>query len=144
MAGRLSVKRLTASEIAEVLANSDLFDEPPVYECTAEFLQSSERFLWIAYRGATACGFLSASIYRHPDKPRELFIHEMGVAENARRTGVGTALIGAARQAARVANCANLWVLAETGDSRADAFYSSIGCGRRSDARMFTWEIRKS
>jgi len=118
-----------------------LFDHLPRTWETQVFLEHDDHFLWLAYQDRKPVGFLSSSIYRHPDKIDEMFIHEIGVAEPARRQGIGRELLDTAKRQALRCNCNNIWVLAELRDDPALAFYRSLGRPTETPSVMFTWSL---
>ena len=65
--------------------------------------------------------------YWHPDKPRELWINEVGVAPAWRQLGVGTKLLKKTLEHARAPGCREAWVLTEPDNVAALALYSKLG-----------------
>ena len=87
-------------------------------------------------------GFVSAVDYWHPDKPRELWINEVGVAPAWQHRGVGTRLLQETLEHARALGCREAWVLTEPDNAAALALYSKVG-GVRSETYvvMFTFHL---
>ena len=87
-------------------------------------------------------GFVSAVDYWHPDKPRELWINEVGVAPAWRHRGVGTRLLQKTLEHARALGCREAWVLTEPDNAAALALYSKLGGVRsRTYIVMFTFQL---
>jgi ribosomal protein S18 acetylase RimI-like enzyme len=88
-------------------------------------------------------GFVSAVDYWHPDKPRELWINEVGIAPDWRRRGVGTKLMQTTLDHARALGCFEAWVLTDHKNLAALALYRRAG-GVQSgtDLVMFTFVFR--
>ncbi len=118
-----------------------LFDHLPRVRETQVFLEHDDYFLWLAYQGRKSVGFLSSSIYRHPDKIDEMFVHEIGVAKPARRQGIGRALLDTAKGQALRCNCTNIWVLADSRDDPALGFYRSLGQSTETPSVMLNWSL---
>ena len=89
--------RILASGDEAVLANvaPGVFDHDVDPGLTAEFLRDPRHHLAVALDGPTVVGFASAVDYVHPDKPRELWINEVGVAPSHQRQGLGQRLLRA-------------------------------------------------
>src|SRR5437870_3623642 len=90
-----------------VLANvaPDVFDRGVDAELTSEFLNDPRHHLVVAIDGGAVVGFVSGVHYVHPDKPRELWINEVGVASTHRNSGVGKQLLTAMLEVARALGC---------------------------------------
>ena len=87
-------------------------------------------------------GFVSALDYWHPDKPRELWINEVGVAPAWQHRGVGTQLLQKTLEHARALGCVNAWVLTEPDNAKALGLYRKVGGPAASDMVMFSFEPR--
>ena len=72
-----------------------VFDHDVDPDLTAEFLRDPRHHLAVALEGTLVVGFASAVDYVHPDKPRELWINEVGVAPSHQRQGIGRRLLAA-------------------------------------------------
>ena len=86
-------------------------------------------------------GFVSALDYWHPDKPRELWINEVGVSPAWQHRGVGTQLLQKTLEHARALGCVNAWVLTEPDNARALGLYRKVGGPAASDMVMFSFEL---
>ena len=86
-------------------------------------------------------GFASAVHYIHPDKPAELWINEIGVADPFRRRGIGQQLMEALFEVGRDCGCSEAWVLAEASDSGARLFYSSLD-GEQTPSIMYSFGLQ--
>jgi ribosomal protein S18 acetylase RimI-like enzyme len=92
----------------------------------AEFLNDPRHHLALALDGDTVVGMASAVDYVHPDKPRELFINEVGVAPTHRRLGVGRRLLEMLFASGRERGCREAWVGTEHENEAARALYKSL------------------
>ncbi len=63
----------------------------------------------------------------HPDKPRQLFVNEVGVAGPYRRAGVGRRLVEALLAHGERLGCVEAGVATETSNAPARALYRATG-----------------
>jgi ribosomal protein S18 acetylase RimI-like enzyme len=80
----------------------------------------------------------------HPDKGTEMFLYELGVVEDARRAGVGTALVDALRELAADRGCYGMWVLTEPDNAAANATYRRAGAVDVQPSVMYSWELNRT
>jgi len=118
----MTVRRATVSDAATVSAlNADvqavhaaalpwLFKTPSAdtFSATtaAAMLARDDVLIYLAYVGEEPAGYVYAQIRRHPETSfkyafDEIYLHHVSVRPSLRRRGVGGALLGAVRQAAR-------------------------------------------
>jgi len=71
------------------------------------------------------------------DKPPALYVNEVGVADAWHRRGIGTAIMARLAEVARGLGCAEMFVMAEADDARANAFYASLPGGGPVDAHVW-------
>ncbi|HEX8903522.1 MAG TPA: GNAT family N-acetyltransferase, partial [Longimicrobiaceae bacterium] len=76
-----------ARVLARVLPG--VFDHQVDLARAAEFLADPRHHLAVAVEDGAVIGFASGVDYIHPDKPRELWIDEVGVAPERQGQGVG-------------------------------------------------------
>ncbi|MBX9859106.1 MAG: GNAT family N-acetyltransferase [Sphingomonas sp.] len=105
----------------------EIFDNPVLPALVQSFLTDSRHHVAIATAaGRQLVGFASAVDYIHPDKPRELWINEVGVARNWQKRGIGKALLRAMLDHGRTFGCAEAWVLTEPDNAAANALYRAV------------------
>lgn len=141
-----TIRRIRPEEADEVL-QADVFDEPATGPAIARFLglpgaSDPRTILVVAERGGRMVGFASGTVLDHPDKPRSLFVQEIGVNENAQRQGIGRALILAVRDVGRGLGCTSTWVLTESDNTPARALYTGTGGVETTGVVMVEWEER--
>lgn len=91
------------------------------------FLEDPTVWFFAAFERGRPSGFLYGYLLRRPDAPRPRFVaYELEVAPTARRRGVATALLNAARTA-MVPLQARVWMLAEPDNAAAVGFCESQG-----------------
>lgn len=105
---------------------ADVFDEEVAPQLAAEFLADARHHIVGAIEHETLVGFASAVDYVHPDKPRELWINEVGVAPTHRRRGIGRALLEELLAHGRRLGCREAWLGTEPENVAALALYRSI------------------
>ena len=136
--------RILGSGDEAVLANvaPGVFDHDVDPGLTAEFLRDPRHHLAVALDGPTVVGFASAVDYVHPDKPRELWINEVGVAPSHQRQGLGQRLLRAVLDLGRDLGCRDAWVLTSPANGPAVRLYESAGGSDLADApTMFTFRL---
>ncbi len=117
-----------------------VFDRPVDDTLLAEFLGDPRHHLAVAVDDDTVVGMASALHYIHPDKPAELWINEVGVADAARARGLGGRLVQALLDHGRLLGCGGAWVLTEPDNEAARALYTGRG-GRPQSAVLFEWSL---
>jgi aminoglycoside 6'-N-acetyltransferase I len=121
----------------------DVFDFPVQRAFAEQYLSTPGNLLAVATVSGVVIGMASAIAYVHPDKPRQLFINEVGVAERVQGQGIGTRLINALLEHARTSGCSEAWVATELNNKAARALYSSLGgVEDQEHTVVYTWQLR--
>jgi ribosomal protein S18 acetylase RimI-like enzyme len=139
----IEVRLLTAMESATLeRVDPDVFDNPIRLELAAQYLADPGNLLVVAIHAGVVIGMGSAIAYVHPDKPRALFINEVGVAERYQRQGVGKRLMQVLLEQGRLMGCTEAWVATEEDNAAARALYTSVA-GEEDPARavVYTWPL---
>jgi ribosomal protein S18 acetylase RimI-like enzyme len=128
----------------DVLA-ADVFDNPAEALATARFLGTPgaadpRNILVLARLDGRVVGFASGTVLDHPDKPRNLFVQELGVNQEVQRRGIARALLAALRAEGRVRGCEVSWVLTEHDNLPARATYSATGGNETTGVVMYEWD----
>ncbi len=118
----------------------DVFDLAVAPKWAAEFLADPRHHMAAAMEGGTVVGFVSAVHYVHPDKPAELWINEVGVAESHQGQGLGKRLLRAMFAHGRSLGCTEAWVLTEEDNEPARRLYASAG-GNGRNVVYFTFSL---
>jgi ribosomal protein S18 acetylase RimI-like enzyme len=71
-----------------------VFDDAIEPALVREFLADPHHHIAVAIDEGLLVGFASGVDYIHPDKPRELFVNEVGVAPTHLRKGIGKRVLG--------------------------------------------------
>lgn len=126
---------------AELVAASHLFDAPVRPDGAADTLSRPGHVVLLA-RGPDGhdVGFVSGVEMRHPDKEPEMFVHELGVEEGARRRGVASALLAALRDHAVARGCRGMWTGTEADNVAALATYRAAGAQIDRDSVFVVWD----
>jgi GNAT superfamily N-acetyltransferase len=137
--------RLLGRDEADILlaADPDVFDHPVRRDYAEAFLADPDSLIAVAMHYGKVVGMASAFTYRHPDKARQMFINEVGVATPYHRRGIAAAMLRRLLEAARSLGCIEAWVATEEGNSPARALYRSLG-GQEDASRavIFTYGLR--
>jgi GNAT superfamily N-acetyltransferase len=103
----IEIKILNHGDV-DILKNvdPDVFDNLINIPRAIEFLSDPRHHLGVAIGGDLVVGFVSAVHYVRPDKPcPELWINEIGVAENHQQQGIGKQLMNAIFAVGRELDC---------------------------------------
>ena len=104
-----------------------VFDHRVRKDLAAQFLSDPRHHIAVAIDGSAIVGFVTAVNYVHPDKPDELWINEVGVAEAYRRQGVAENLLNLVFEYGREHGCREAWVLTDEPNIPANRLYSKLG-----------------
>lgn len=142
-----TIRRMTDVDAAMAARLDPLFDDGDMWDAVQgnRFLANPDNLLLVAFRGDTACGFLTAHRLQRFDARRaEVLLYEIGVDEAFRRRGIGAALIAGVNDWARKVGADETWVLTHAENAAAMALYARTGGEPDPDgpATMFTYRIR--
>ena len=120
------------------------FDHPIDPGLADRFLRDPRHHLVAAIAGDRPVGFVSGVDYWHPDKPRELWINEVGVACAWQKRGVGTRVLQGMLDHALELGCREAWVLTDHDNAAAVALYRKLGgVEKGTDIVMFTFPLAR-
>lgn len=139
----VTIHRVTAAEahlLDRVAPGVFDFDVKP--GLLREFLANPMNHLFVAALDSTVVGMATGISYVHPDKPLQMFVNEVAVAEPYRRRGIGRRLVEALLAHAEALGCTEAWVATEADNAPALALYRATG-GAQSDDQvvMFTFHL---
>ena len=81
----------------------------------------------VALRAGQVVAQVAAVVHRHPDKPTELYIDEVGVTPALQRQGIASAMLERMLALGKALGCAEAWVGTETDNGPARGLYESRG-----------------
>jgi ribosomal protein S18 acetylase RimI-like enzyme len=105
----------------------DVFDEPVRADRLAAYLADPGHMLLVAVAGGQVIGQCAGVIHRHPDKPTELYVDEVGVTPAWQRRGVATAMMVELFRLGRRRGCEEAWVGTNADNAPAQALYRRFG-----------------
>ena len=119
------VTQATASLLENV--DEDVFDHPVNPTLLNEYLSNPSNALVVATIEGQVIGMATGITYVHPDKPRSLFVNEVGVSGRHHRRGIGKQLVSAILKWGKSRGCAEAWVATEVSNAAARSLYRSTG-----------------
>lgn len=139
----ISVELLRASNAGLLdTVSDDVFDHDVKREYLEPFLEDPRSLLLVAVSKGTVIGMVSGFMYTHPDKPLQLFVNEVGVADAYQRMGIGKRLLSGILDEAVAHGCTEAWVATEEGNMAARALYlSARGQEDPEKAVVYTWRL---
>jgi len=119
-----------------------VFDHEVRPELLSEFLANPMNHIVVAVSGGTVVGMATGISYVHPDKPLQLFVNEVGVADAYRRQGIGRGLVDLLLARGERIGCTEAWVATEVSNAAARALYTSTGGVEDEElAVVYTYEL---
>jgi aminoglycoside 6'-N-acetyltransferase I len=119
-----TLRRLAAGDETSLRAiGPDVFDEPVDAARLKQYLRTEGHLMVLALDGAVVVGQCAGVIHRHPDKPTELYVDEVGTASTHRRQGVARAMLDELFAWGRELGCEEAWLGTELDNDPANALY---------------------
>lgn len=100
-----------------------VFDHAIDPDLAREFRADPRHHLLVAIDAGMVVGMVTAVDYVHPDKPRQLWINEVGVAPTHQRRGIARGLLDAMLAHGREIGCTEAWLGTEETNTAANALY---------------------
>src|SRR5262245_46192211 len=104
-----------------------VFDQPIDHTRLAAYLAEPGHHMFVAVLNGEVVAQAAAVVYRHPDKPTELFIDEVAVAPALHRRGVARKMFDAMLALGKALGCEEAWVCTEPDNIPARGLYESHG-----------------
>ncbi|WP_054310408.1 GNAT family N-acetyltransferase [Mesorhizobium sp. 1M-11] len=104
----------------------EVFDEPIEPARLAAHLAAPGHLMIVALADGLVVGQCAAVIHRHPDKPTELYVDEVGVSPAFQRQGVARSMLAAMFALGRELGCEEAWVGTEPDNIAARALYENL------------------
>lgn len=105
----------------------DVFDEAIDPERLHAYLREPNHLMVLALEGGLVVGQCVGVIHRHPDKPTELYVDEVGTATSHLRQGIATATMAELFAWGREQGCEEAWLGTELDNVEANALYRKHG-----------------
>ncbi|MBT1158932.1 GNAT family N-acetyltransferase [Aminobacter anthyllidis] len=120
----IEIRRLRSGDehLLDTVAD-DVFDEPVDHARLTACLASPGHLLFVALDEGQVVAQAAAMVHRHPDKPSELYVDEVGVSPAWQRRGIANRLVDALFAAGRELGCAEAWLGTEPDNLPARALY---------------------
>lgn len=107
--------------------NQNVFDNKVQPDYLRGFLANPANILAVATINDQVVGMASGIAYYHPDKPLQLFVNEVSVADEYLRRGIAKKLLAVLLERGKAMGCDLAWVATEVDNAPACALYKSFG-----------------
>ena len=104
----------------------EVFDEPIRPDRLRAYLADPATLMLLALDGDLVVGQCAGVIHRHPDKPTELYVDELGVSPAWQRQGIGAELMRRILDEGRARGCEEAWLGTEPDNVAANALYAGL------------------
>ena len=118
-----------------------VFDNPIDPAQAWAFLAVRLNLLTVAVYQGEVVGFVNGTVLLHPDKPRSLFLNEVGVHEDFQKQGIGTRLLRAITDEGRDRGCEEAWVLTDADNPAGNALYTRLKGAPTAGHVMYSWDL---
>src|SRR5262245_530749 len=106
---------------------ADVFDAPVDPARLVAYLAEPGHHMLVALRAREVVAQVAAVIHRHPDKPTELYIDEVGVTPALQRQGIARRMVDQMFALGKALGCEEAWVGTEPENAAARGLYESRG-----------------
>jgi aminoglycoside 6'-N-acetyltransferase I len=104
----------------------EVFDEPVDPARLGAYLDAPGHLMVLAFEAELVVGQCAAVVHRHPDKPTELYVDEVGAASTHRRRGIARMLLAEMFAWGRELGCEEAWLGTELDNDAANALYRGL------------------
>ena len=119
-----------------------VFDEAIRQDEARAFLKDPSHIMMLAIEYEMVVGMASGVVIRHPDKLRELWINEVGVADRARGNGLAQRLVQGLFDWSAGRDIRTAWLLMDRDNKAAASSYAKVEPAARSaPAVMLEWSL---
>lgn len=127
--GDSALVRQLLAVFAEVFDDADTYAGAPPTEAYIEVLLRSVGFIALAvlHEGAVIGGLVAYELRKLEQERSEIYIYDLAVAAQHRRTGIATALIAQLKAIGKARNAYVIFVQADLTDAPAIALYTKLG-----------------
>jgi ribosomal protein S18 acetylase RimI-like enzyme len=91
------------------------------------YLAEPGHHMLVALHGGEVVAQIAAIVHRHPDKPTELYIDEVGVTPALQRQGIARRMVEDMFTLGKALGCEETWVGTEPDNAPARGLYESRG-----------------
>ncbi|PSJ58671.1 GNAT family N-acetyltransferase [Kumtagia ephedrae] len=104
---------------------ADVFDAPVRPGRLSAYLAGPGHIMIVALDDGVIVGQAAGVVHRHPDKPTELYVDEVGVAPARQRQGIARRMLDELFAIGRSLGCEEAWVGTEPDNVPARRFYET-------------------
>jgi ribosomal protein S18 acetylase RimI-like enzyme len=119
----------------------EVFDEPVDPVRLAAYLAEPGHHMIVAVHDGVVVGQVAAVVHRHPDKPTELYIDEVGVAPAYQRQGIARRMLDAMLAHGKAIGCEEAWVGTEPENLPARGLYEQRRSPGDAEAEPFVMYV---
>jgi ribosomal protein S18 acetylase RimI-like enzyme len=142
VSGTITVRRVGAGETrAFKRVAPEVFDAPIDPAWLAAYLAAPNHFLVLAFENDVVVGQCAAILHRHPDKPVELYIDEVGTASTHRRLGVARLMLDAMFAWGRELGCTEAWLGTELDNVAARGLYDGRSPAEAQEMMFYLFKV---
>ena len=136
------VRRMKASdETAFQSIAPDVFDETIDVDRLHAYLREPGHIMVLAFDGDLVVGQCAGVLHRHPDKPTELYVDEVGTASTHLRRGIARMMMDELFAWGRELGCTEAWLGTETDNEPAKALYRRYRPSEDETIQYFLFEL---
>ena len=119
----------------------EVFDAAVDRARLAAYLAAPGHHMLVAIHDGVIVGQTAAVVHRHPDKPTELYVDEVGVAAGFRRQGIARRMLEAALDHGKAIGCEEAWVGTEPENLPARGLYEQRRRAGDDEAESFVMYV---
>lgn len=106
---------------------ADVFDHDINSKHVAVYVAEPGHILVVAVNDDRVVGQARAILHMHPDSGCELYVDNLGVVPEMKRTGIATLLMNRLIELGRARGCVDIWLGTEPENEEAKGFYEAFG-----------------